>query len=174
MKTKSKIFLVSGMAVIFAAIVALTVFSVLFFNAKPVFVEAIFRPLPEKTIIACTFDGMTFEPAANYAARNYSKTDNGFGGGSSISTMYNTVNEKIERSLAEYLDGRYNEYFIKVDIDQNTHEKSVLRFSGDAVPIDGGERKIVEFKLTIDWNNVIENNGDNFIEITTKLPYEEA
>ena len=141
---------------------------------EPIFGAAIFRPLPNKIIMAYTFDGMTSDSATEYAARNYPEIDGGYGQSSRTAALVNTVNGKIESGLTGYLDERYSEYFIHASIAQNTNEKSVFVFSGDAVPIDGGERKIVEFDLTIDWNKVIENNGDDFIEIATKLPYEEA
>lgn len=174
MKTKSKIFLISGMAVVFAAIVALTVYVVLILNAKPEFGAAKYRHMPEKNIMAYTFDGMSFEPAMTYAARNYPEMEDDYGHRSREATLWNTVNSKIELGLVDYLNERYNEYFVDAIIIENTREKSVFKFDGDAVPIDGGERKIIKFNLTIDWNKVIENNGDDFIEITTKLPYEEA
>ena len=141
---------------------------------EPIFEEALLRQPPEKIIMYYTFDGMTSESAAEYAARNYPEIDNGYGQSSRAAALVNTVNVGIESGLTGYMDERYSEYFIHANIVQNTKEKSVLSFSGDAVPIDGEERKIVNFDLTIDWNKVIENNGNDFIEITTYLFHEET
>ena len=143
-------------------------------NSEPEFGAAMLRPLPNKIIMYYTFDGMTSESATEYAARNYPEIDDGYGHISRIPALVNTVDVETALALTGYLDERYSEYFVHADISQNTNEKSVLCFNGDAVPLDGGGRKIVKFDLTIDWNKVIENNGDDFIEIKTKMPYEEA
>ena len=141
---------------------------------EPVFGEAMFRPLPNKIIMYYTFDGMTSESATEYAARNYPEIDGGYGQSSRAAALVNTVDVEIASALTGYLDERYSEYFVHARIFRNTNKESVFVFSGDAVPLDGGGRKIVKFDLTIDWNKVIENNGDDFIEIKTKMPYEEA
>ena len=140
---------------------------------EPIFEEAILRKAPGKSIMYYTFDGMTSKSASEYAARNYPELDSGYGQSSRTAALVNTVDVEIASALTGYLDERYSEYFVHAGIFQNTNEKSVFVFSGDAVPIDGGERKIVNFDLTIDWNKVIQNNGDDFIEITTHMPFEE-
>ena len=167
-KKRKVVFAVSAAAIVFAA--AIVVLFVMFFNAKPVFGHALFRPTPEKTIIACTFDGMSFEPALSYAARNYPATESFDGKSSRSDTFYNTVNDKIQEGLSEYLEGRYSEYYVDMVVSENSRKRSVLTFDGDAVPIGTDGRTIINFKLIIDWNKASENSGDDFIEFVTKMP----
>lgn len=164
MRIKAKSKTIAAVCV-FGVLAAAAVLAVLFASAKPVFGGATFRPVPEKIIIAYTFDGMTFSPALNFAAKNYPLTDDGYGKSSRISSFCGMVNESIEKTLAEHLDGNYSEYYVHAGINENTREKTVIAFSGDAVPASGGERKTIDFKLTIDWNKAKKNDGENFVEI---------
>lgn len=149
-----------------AILAAAAVPAVLFASAKPVFGSATFRPVPEKVIIAYTFDGMTFSPALNFAAKNYPLTNDGYGKSSRISSFCGTVNENIEKALVEHLDGNYGEYYVHADINENTREKTVMVFHGDGVPANGGEREGIDFKLAVDWNKAKMNDCENFVEIS--------
>lgn len=162
-KVKSKMIAAALICFVLAAAVALTV---LFASAKPAFGAATFRPIPEKIIMAYSFDGMTFPPALNLAAKNYPLTDDGYGKSSRISTFCNAVNENIEKALAEHLDGNYSEYYVHADIKENTREKTVMVFHGDGVPANGGEREIIDFKLAVDWNKAEKSGDEDFVEIS--------
>lgn len=152
----------------FLIILAIFIFS--FLNAKPVFGAATLRPIPQKNILSYTFDGFSFKPLTEYAARNYI-ADEDHGQGSKVDAFYNTINDSISKKLVGYLDKRYNEYFVSAQLIENTNKRSVINFTGDAIPIDGTERIIIEFDLIIDWKIATENNGDDFIQIITKMPY---
>lgn len=162
-KVKSKMIAAALICFVLASACALTV---LFASAKPAFSAATFRPIPEKIILAYSFDGMTFPPALNFAAKNYPLTDDGYGKSSRISTFCGAVNENIENALAEYLDGNYSEYYVHADIKENTAEKTVMVFHGDGVPASGGEREIIDFKLAVDWNKAEKSVGEDFVEIS--------
>lgn len=149
-----------------AILAAAAVPAVLFASAKPVFGSAAFRPVPEKIIMAYTFDGMTFPPALELAAKNYPPTDEGWGRSSRTSTFINDVNQNIEKALAEYLDGNYSEYYVHAGINENTREKTVMVFHGDGVPAGGGERAMISFKLSVDWSEAKKPDGGDFVEIS--------
>lgn len=164
MKAKAKSKTIAAICVC-GVLTAAAVLAVLFVGAKPVFGAATFRPIPEKIIMAYTFDGMTFPPALNFAAKNYPPTDDGYGKSSRVSSFCGTVNENIENALAEYLDGNYSEYFVHSDINENTSEKTVITFHGDGIPINGGERERIDFKLAVDWNKTRIPDNKDFVEI---------
>lgn len=161
-KVNSKIIAAACICGVLAAAAALTV---LFAGAKPVFGAATFRPVPEKIIMAYTFDGMTFSPALDLAAKNYPLTDDGYGKSGRVSSFCGAVNENIEKALAEHLDGNYSEYYVHADINENTREKTVMAFHGDGVPANGGEREIIDFKLVVDWNKAEMPGDEDFVEI---------
>lgn len=164
MKTKVKSKMIAA-ACICGILTAAVVLTILFASAKPVFGAATFRPIPEKIIMAYTFDGMTFSPALKLAAKNYPLTDDGYGKSSRVSSFCCAVNENIENALADHLDGNYNEYYVHSSINENTCEKTVMVFCGDGTPVNGGERETIDFKLVIDWNKAKNPGDEDFVEI---------
>lgn len=148
--------LILTLIIAFSAVL-ISIFTLLFFTAKPIMLEGYSKSTNgDKYISFYTFSGMSFYPSSIFMARNYKQTDDC----DKISQMALDVNNNIETAIYDYLENRYSSYNVSAEITQNNCDQTVINFSGTA-----NENGNVNVDMTIDWQNAALCSGD-YIELS--------